>query len=680
MNENTEPINPIELDRNSLGSYAMTFFKGIQFSWHHNLIIKALMKVEAGECKRLLITAPPRHSKSLLVSEFFPPWCMGRKPERQIITSTYGQSLSLEFGRKVKDQMTSDAFREIFPECQVKHDSKAAERISTTMRGVYHATSIGGPTTGKGADIFIVDDPVKDRQEAESETIRENIWNWYLSVARTRLQPGGAIIVMQTRWHEDDLTGRILAADQGKNQWEHIHLRALDDEERPLWPGWMNAQALLEIKEDLGSYEWNALYQGDPAPKEGNILKVDQIRKYKELPKFDRLIQVVDSAIKEKKENDYTVISTLGVHDNRIYLVDMWRDKVAYPKLKKAIREKYQEFYPTKILIEDKASGQQLIQELSEDLPIKAIPGIDDPILRVGILSDYIELGRLYLPENEAYTEDIINELRSFPNGTHDDIVMTLAYGSQELRISKIISYYKSSWNQDAHTFEFLGNPPRHWPIFRTLSWSPTFPFCALWWVVTADDEEWCKRWWPNNSIAVFREWYGGEGDKGLNLSTEQVAQSMLRKEKKWSFGLVRPGPAGSERKSNLWSKEKGPSLYDKFAKQGVYFLPAYNDRIAGLAHLNSRLIGENGMPSIYFSLECKRCIEDIPSISKNLKNEEDITLDQHHFSVSAIVYLCNYYQLKARPKPKEARIPEVFLPGQPKKVVTGNLDNGFGY
>lgn len=668
-------MNPADMMRNSLGAYSLMFFKAMQFSWHHKKIIKALKRVESGECKRLLISAPPRHSKSILVNEFFPAWAMGKKPERQIICATYGQSLSLEFGRRVKSQMTSSEYRQIFPECQVMHDSKAAERISTTARGVYHATSIGGAVTGKGADIFIIDDPVKDRQEAESEVIRENIWNWYLSVARTRLQPNGAIIIIQTRWHEMDLTGRILLEDAGKDRWEHIHLKAISDDGKALWPEWMPIETLQEIKEDIKSYEWNALYQGEPAPLEGNHLKVKHLRYYERCPHIPRLIQVIDSAIKEGKENDYTVILTLGVFENKIFCVDLWRDKVAYPKLKQMVREKYQQFYPTKIVIEDKASGQQLIQELSEELPIKSVPGIDDPIQRIGILSDYVELGRIYLPKDEAYTEDIKAEFRAYPNGAHDDIVMTFAYGAQELQLAKINAFYKGVWEDGIHEVDIKEMPPRHWPRFRSMTWSPSYPFCVLWWVITNNDEQWSDRWWPEGSITIIKEWYGGINSKGVKLSADQVSKRILLNEKKWGLGLVRPGPAGSESKSSLWSKDKGPSLFEIFAKNQVQFVPAFKDRIMGLSLLKNRLIGHEELPMIYFSGECVNTIDAVKTVSRHPKDEEDIAKDQYHSPAIAVTYICHSYKSKLMGKKKEVKLPIPLM-----KERSNVLDDGFGY
>jgi len=273
------PPNPEYLyAHESLGAYAQTFFPDIQLSDHHQKIIKALLRVESGKCSRLMIVAPPRHGKSTLVAEFFPAWSIGRIPSRQIIYATYGQRLSSHFGKKVKDCLTSDKHPKIFPTCHIREDSQATDRVETYERGAYIATSIGGAVTGKGADILIIDDPVKDRSEAESELMRDNCWDWYISTARTRLMPGGSIILILTRWHEDDLAGRLLM--DSADEWEVLHLMA-ENQGKALWPEWFPIEELRKIKKDLGTYEFEALYQGRPSPLEGGLFKVEKFRYYK---------------------------------------------------------------------------------------------------------------------------------------------------------------------------------------------------------------------------------------------------------------------------------------------------------------------------------------------------------------------------------------------------------------
>jgi len=311
----------------------------------------------------------------------------------------------------------------IFPRCKINEDSKSTDQIETSIRGVFAGTSVGGAVTGKGADILIVDDPIKDRAEAESLVYRDTLWNWYVSTARTRLQPGGAIIVISTRWHEDDLSGRLLK--QGK--FEHIHLKAINDDGEALWPEWFDLKALQEIKEDLGSYEFEALYQGNPTRKGGGLFKIDALRYYdgKDTPKFRRVIQSVDSATKKEETNDFSVIGTWGEAENYdIYLLDVVRERFEYPDLKRAQKSAYERWNPDIQLIEDKSSGTQLIQELRKTkIKVLAVSPVADKFTRALPFSAGIEAGKIWLPKKHHHLEDIVTELREFPSGRHDDFI-----------------------------------------------------------------------------------------------------------------------------------------------------------------------------------------------------------------------------------------------------------------
>lgn len=751
----------------SLGAYAQEMFPGMVLADHHQRIICALRNVEAGLCKRLLITAPPRHSKSLLVSEFFPAWALGRVPSRQIICATYGQELSRTFGRRVKTQITDDRYQAIFPGCRPLDDSSSADLIDTTERGRYVATSIGGSVTGKGANCFpagtmietntgqaciediidasksievlsydhrtdsttyqpvrsisirerqelyrittsngrvveatgghpvfvvgkgyirtdslakgdrvlcllregdrkvgtkscasnsqrekafflfrsmrwawaewkslsmlgmwrayigksrwsllfgllqkedvpkkegeecgkqskamrsmreniqplhedgtdvlealrgktslskdewfwkpymegqrdkeargrneeekpvfvakedhrpgwalvrrlpiegknpsspcrfepreqhrkqydssvrvlpcvssqrgksteedtismvertgrkevvynlqveknenffaggllihnclIIDDPVKDREEAESSTMRDKTWDWYTSVARTRLQPGGAIIIMQTRWHEDDLTGRVIAQAQD-SEWDHLHLPAIDDDGRALWPEWFSAQDMREIRREIGTYDFEALYQGRPVTRGGGMMQTANLGRYDmdAHPPMQRLILAVDTAAKTKDHNDYSVIALMGKAQDGIYVLGIWRQRAEYPALKAAVRAQFEVYHPDIVCIEDSSAGVAIIQELRLDggLPIKAVHAVADKVTRATPLSAGIECGRLKLPTRAPWLQELETEMGQFPSGKHDDQVDALALGYTELHMT----------------------------------------------------------------------------------------------------------------------------------------------------------------------------------------------------------------------------------------------------
>ncbi len=420
----------------TFGGYVIDRFPDIQLAEHHQKIIKALMRVERGECKRLIINAPPRHSKSILTSEFFPAWCLGRDPTRQIICATYGQELSLTFGRRVKEQLSSPEFRATFPACRVKDDSCSAHRLDTTARGVYFATSVGGAATGAGAHVLICDDLIRSRADAESITIKDSTWDWFNSVARTRLQPGGAIVMINTRWSEDDPAGR--AIEQGG--WEVLHLPAISDDGKALWPEWFSLQTLLEIKREIGTYDFEALYQGRPSPRGGGIMHLAGVGRYDldRIPPMQRLILACDTASKTKTVNDYSIIALMGKAADGIYVLGIWRQRAEYPALRAAIVAQFETHRPEMICIEDTSAGTAVIQELrsASGLPIKAVSCVADKVTRATPLSAGIECGRVKLPTRAPWLQDLETELAQFPNGKHDDQVDALALGYSELHMT----------------------------------------------------------------------------------------------------------------------------------------------------------------------------------------------------------------------------------------------------
>lgn len=262
--------------RNSTLAFAQYTHPRWQTGEHHKLICDKLDAVERGEIKRLLIVAPPRHTKSELASVRFPPYLIGKKPSRQILAASYGAELAVEFGADVIDLMRSRRYQAVFPGVRLRPDAQARGAWKTQEGGCYHATGVGGSLTGKGADVFIADDPFKTREEADSPTHRDKIWRWFWGVARTRLMPGGAIIVMNTRWHEDDLTGRLM--NMASEKWDLLHLPAISGEgenERALWPEWFPLEEMRKLRAQLleagRAREWWSQYQGEPRAEEGEF-------------------------------------------------------------------------------------------------------------------------------------------------------------------------------------------------------------------------------------------------------------------------------------------------------------------------------------------------------------------------------------------------------------------------
>ncbi|WP_245599936.1 phage terminase large subunit [Paenibacillus harenae] len=406
---------------------------------HLDVLDETLIKVSEGTLKRVIVTMPPRHGKSERVSKKFPAWHVGRNPGDEIILASYSVDLSRGFSRIARDTLIAN--QDMFG-INVDPANQSAESWGTEgYRGGVTAAGVGGAITGKGAKIAIIDDPVKNAEEADSETMREKIWEWYTSTLYTRLTPDGRIIVVMTRWHEDDLVGRLLKKEADEiaegthkgERWTVINFPALaekDDylgraEGEPLWPEFGFDQNRMEqIKVDVGSRVFNALYQQRPSAADGNFLKRDWWRYYENPPIFASMLISVDAAFKDEDDSDYVVIQAWGRTGPNMYLVDQVRAKLNFPATLQSIRNmvaKYPEAHLK--LIEDKANGSAIIQTLQREIPgILGINPEGGKVARVNAVSAYIESGNVYLPRT-SWTQDFVEEAASFPNGKNDDQV-----------------------------------------------------------------------------------------------------------------------------------------------------------------------------------------------------------------------------------------------------------------
>jgi len=404
---------------------------------HLDVLDETLMKVSDGEIKRLIVTMPPRHGKSERVSRKFPAWHIGRNPDDEIILASYSIDLSRGFSRIARDTLAAHA--ETFG-ADVDQNNKSAESWGTEgHRGGLHAAGVGGPITGKGAKIAIIDDPVKNAEEADSETMREKIWEWYTSTLYTRLTPDGRIVVVMTRWHEDDLVGRLLKKESDEikegvhkgERWTVINFPALaekDDylqrpEGEPLWPEHgFDKERMEQIKVDVGSRVFNALYQQRPTAADGNMLKREWWRYYDSPPPFASMLISVDAAFKDEDTSDYVVVQVWGKSQANMYLVDQVRAKMNFPATLQTIRnvtKKYPEAHWK--LVEDKANGSAIIATLHREIGgIVAINPEGGKVARVNAVSAYIESGNVYLPRT-SWIQDFVEEAASFPQGKHDD-------------------------------------------------------------------------------------------------------------------------------------------------------------------------------------------------------------------------------------------------------------------
>lgn len=430
-----------------LAEYAVGQWSGYHPARHHLALVDYLEAVSRGETRRLMVFMPPRHGKSMLASEYFPAWWLGCHPEKQIIAATYAQQLADDFGRKVRNLCLSASHAWTFPDFSLSQDSQAANRFHTSHGGAYFAVGAGGPITGRGADLLLIDDPIKGREDAESEVKRGHLKDWYQAVARTRLMPGGAIVVIQTRWHEDDLAGWLLR-DHKHEGWEILNLPAFAEPNDPLsrtegealWPEAYPKSELNALKVAVGSRDWASLYQQRPSAAEGGIFKRAYWQSFQPTeyhPKalleslgISRVIQAWDTAFKAREQNDYSACVTIGVAKARYYILDVVRERLEFPDLKRAVVSAAAKWNPHAVLIEDKATGQSLLQELTRDtrIPLLPVKADKDKVSRANAITPTVEALLVYLPEDGAWVQDFLDEAAAFPNAPHDDQVDALVH------------------------------------------------------------------------------------------------------------------------------------------------------------------------------------------------------------------------------------------------------------
>ena len=423
------------------GSF-MTFVKKVWPHFiegaHHKRMANAFERVARGECKRLIINMPPRHTKSEFASYLLPAWFLGNFPEKKIIQTSHTAELAVGFGRKVRNLVDSDVFSDTFPGVGLQADSKAAGRWNTNQRGDYFAIGVGGAVTGKGADILIIDDPHSEQEAALAATspeIYDKVYEWYTSGPRQRLQPGGSIVIVMTRWSQRDLTGQVLKADaqRGGEGWEVIEFPAILPSGKPLWPSFWSLAELEALREELPNGKWQAQYQQNPVGNESAIIKRDWWQWWEEdnPPECEYILQAWDTAFEKNNRADYSAGTTWGVFthhkDNQKYLIllNTYKKRVEFPDLKRDVLREYNEYEPDTLIVEKKASGAPLIYDLramgipvSEYTPSKG----QDKFARLNSVSDIIASGKVWVPRTR-WAEELVDEIASFPSGEHDDLV-----------------------------------------------------------------------------------------------------------------------------------------------------------------------------------------------------------------------------------------------------------------
>jgi len=432
---------------------------------HHKIFAEKLERVAKGELKRLIVNMPPRHTKSEFASYLFPAWVMGRNPHTKIIQATHTAELAVGFGRKVKNLLDSEIYRDVFPEIELARDAKASGRWSTNEGGEYYAVGVGGALAGRGANLCIIDDPVSE-QDALSPTALDGIYEWYTSGPRQRLQPGGAIIIVMTRWSIRDLTAKVLQkqAEGGADQWEVVEFPAIfPDTDNVLWPEFWSRDELEGVRASIPVSKWNAQYLQNPTAEEGAIIKREwwNVWEADDPPPCEYIIQSYDTAFTKSERADYSAITTWGIFypdegdEPAIILLDAEKGRWEFPELKDAALRLYNDYDPDMVLIEQKASGTPLTHELRQmGIPVSAFtPGRGaDKFSRMNACAPVFESGMVWSPESR-WAEEVIEECAAFPNGEHDDLADSMTQAILRFRQGGFIRTRADYEDEDIHAY-----------------------------------------------------------------------------------------------------------------------------------------------------------------------------------------------------------------------------------
>ena len=418
---------------------------------HHKIISDKFNRVASGELTRLIINMPPRHTKSEFASYFLPAWMIGNYPQLKIIQATHTAELAVNFGRKTKNLIDSKEYQDLFA-TRLQEDSKAAGRWNTAQGGEYFAVGVQGAVTGRGADLLIIDDPHSE-QDVNSPNAFEKTYEWYTSGPRQRLQPGGRIILVMTRWSKKDLTEMLLAAqaEDKADKWEVVEFPAIMPSGKPVWPEYWKLEDLESVKASAGVNKWNAQYMQNPTSEEGALIKREWWQDWEgEMPILEHVIQSYDTAFLKKQTADYSAITTWGVFrkdedsPQSIILIDAIKGRYEFPELKRLAYDQYMYWKPETVLVEAKAAGLPLIFELRK----MGIPVADftpnrgnDKHARVNSVAPLFESGRIYAPKNQEFAQEVIEECAAFPYGDHDDLVDSTTQAIMRFRDGGLITH-----------------------------------------------------------------------------------------------------------------------------------------------------------------------------------------------------------------------------------------------
>jgi len=414
---------------------------------HHRILSNMLMAIERGDKDRICVNMPPRHGKSQLVSIFYPAWFLGRNPDKKVMMVSHTTDLAVDFGRKVRNLISTDAYKAVFPTVALAIDSKSAGRWNTNHKGEYFACGIGSSIAGRGADLLLVDDPHSEQDVLSGNfEVFERAYEWFTFGARTRLMPGGRVAIVQTRWHLDDLTGRVtrdMAKNDKSDQYEVVEFPAILEvtnkktkkvEQKPLWPEFFDMAALERTKASMPVFQWNAQFQQQPTAEEAALIKREwwQSWEWEDPPRCEYIIMTLDAAAETHNRADFTAITTWGVFLNEetnahnIILLNSIKERLEFPELKRVAMETYQEWEPDSFIVEKKSAGTALYQELRRTgMPVQEFTphrGSGDKLARLNSVADIVASGICWVPQTR-WAEEVVEEIAGFPFMSHDDLV-----------------------------------------------------------------------------------------------------------------------------------------------------------------------------------------------------------------------------------------------------------------